>query len=256
MNKEKINALTYKAGLYLNEHSTTILSSIAVVGLFGTTVTAVKATPKAVDILKTKEEEKGEELDVSEKIKAVGKLYIPSIVLGIGTVGCIFGANVLNKKKQASLTSAYMMLENSYKEYRNKVNELYGNEADSKVKEAIVKDKYTDEGLTLEGDKRLFYEPLSDRYFETTIEKIQYAEYHFNRNFILRDYAKLNEFYRFLGLEETELGEVLGWSTYMGHVKYGYSWVDFKHPKTILEDGLECYSIEYPFEPALDFMEY
>lgn len=46
------------------------------------------------------------------------------------------------------------------------------------------------------------------------------AEYHLNRKFVLRGYASLNEFYMFLGLPQTNLGEVLGWTC-----TYGYSWI-------------------------------
>ena len=73
---------------------------------------------------------------------------------------------------------------------------------------------------------------------------------------ILRDDANLNGFYKLIGLKETDEGEILGWSTYAGYEKYGYSWVDFAHERIELEDGMECIAIDYPFEPSLDFMEF
>lgn len=254
--KQLLDSICYKSRMYLKENSTTILSGIGAVGVVGTSVIAVKATPKALKLLEEAKKEKGEELTKLEKIRVAGPAYIPSILVGAGTIACILSANVLNKQKQATLTSAYMMLENSYKEYRNKVNELYGSDTDDKVRGEIAKDKHNKDMSEPNGEKILFYEPISERYFESTIENIQYAEYHFNRNFALRDYASLNEFYRFLGIEETTEGEVLGWSSYAGYEKYGYSWIDFKHTKVELEDGLECYIIDYPFEPTLDFMDF
>ncbi|MGN1370920.1 MAG: DUF6353 family protein [Candidatus Coprovivens sp.] len=255
--KALLDGICYKSKLYLKNHSTTILSGIGAFGVVGTSVMAVKATPKALRLLDEAKDEKGEDLTKFEIICVAGPAYIPSIVIGMSTIACILSANVLNKQKQATLTSAYMLLDESYKQYRNKVKELYGDDADEKIKKEIAKDNYYEKGYSNQPrEKKLFYEPISERYFEATIEDVQYAEYHFNRNFALRDFAKLNEFYQFLGLETTDLGEVLGWSSYAGYTIYGYQWIDFKHEKVILEDGLECYIINYPFEPTMDFMEY
>ena len=89
-------------------------------------------------------------------------------------------------------------------------------------------------------------------YFEDTIEQVMNAEYHLNRNYILRGYFYLNEFYEFLGIEETDYGSVLGWA----QNDDGMYWIDFNHRKLIMEDGLEVYIIEMPFDPTYDFPEY
>ena len=255
-NKYLLDNICYKTKLYLKNNSATILSGIGAIGVVATAVMAVKATPKALILLDEAKEEKKDELTKLETIRVAGPVYIPSVLMGISTIACIFGANVLNKQKQAALTSAYMLLENSYKDYRTKVKELYGEEADKKIREEMAKDDYEIEYSEPDEEKQLFYEPISQRYFESTVEEVQRAEYHLNRNFILRDYANLNEFYKFLGLKETTEGEILGWSTYAGYEKYGYSWVDFTHERIELEDGMECITIDYPFEPSLDFMEF
>lgn len=254
--KNLLDSICYKSKLYLKNNSATILSGIGAIGVVGTAVMAAKATPKALELLEEATDEKEDKLTKFEAVCVAGPVYIPTILMGMSTIACIFGANTVNKQKQAALTSAYMMLDNSYKKYRNKVKELYGVEADAKIKEEIIKDDYEIEYSNPEEEKQLFYEPISERYFESTIEEVQRAEYHLNRNFILRDYANLNEFYKFLGLKTTQQGEILGWSSYAGYTVYGYSWVDFTHDRIELEDGLECITINYPFEPTLDFMEY
>ena len=59
---------------------------------------------------------------------AVG--VVATTVLAIkDSIVCIFGANVLNKKWQASIASAYALLDSLYKDYKNKVKELYGDDA-------------------------------------------------------------------------------------------------------------------------------
>lgn len=33
-------------------------------------------------------------------------------------------------------------------------------------------------------------------------------------------------------------------------------WIDFNHKKVTLDDGMEIYIIEMPFDPTYDFLEY
>lgn len=94
-----------------------------------TALMATNAKPKATKLLDKAREEKGEELTTFEKIKTAGPVYIPTIITGAGTIACIFGANILNKRQQASLMSAYALVDNSFTEYKNKLKELYGEEA-------------------------------------------------------------------------------------------------------------------------------
>lgn len=115
MQKVKISK---RVGRQLYRSSPTILTVVASVGVVTTTIMAVRATPKAIKILKEAELEKGEDLSKLEIIRAAGPIYIPSVLLGVSTIACIFGANALNQKKQASLMSAYAMLNESYKQYR------------------------------------------------------------------------------------------------------------------------------------------
>lgn len=62
-----------------------------------------------------------------------GVCYIPAAISGTATIFCIFGANVLSKRQQAALTSAYALLNDSYNNYKDKLKELYGEEAHQKI---------------------------------------------------------------------------------------------------------------------------
>lgn len=79
------------------------------------------------------------------------------------------------------------------------------------------------------------------------------AEYHLNRNYVLRGYAVLNEFYDFLGLENTDYGADLGW---IADGDDGIFWIDFNHRKVVMDDGLECYIIECMYEPGIEWQDY
>ena len=150
----------------------TILTIIGAIGVVGTAIATAKAAPKAVQLMNEAEKEKGEDLTVIEKVKVAGPVYIPSIIIGASTIGCILGANILNKRSQAALTSAYALLDNSYKEYRRKITELYGEDADSNVVEAVAKEYYEDHDEPVSDDKVLFFDFVSCRYFEARMEDV------------------------------------------------------------------------------------
>ena len=90
---------------YLQHNTPVILSGLASIGVIITAVTAVKATPKAIQLLEEAEKNKGEELSTWEKAKATALTYLPSILIGGTTIICIFGAQSLNRKQQASMMS-------------------------------------------------------------------------------------------------------------------------------------------------------
>ena len=184
--------LLNKAHLFLKRNSSSILTGIGAAGVVVTSIMAVKATPKAINIIREAKEEKGEDLTVIETVRAAGPIYIPAIISGASTIACIFGANILNKRSQAALASAYAFLDNSYKEYKNKVSELYGDDANNNIREEIAKDKYKDYSKSFTDDKQLYFDEYSGRYFQSTPEDIQKAEYDLNRTLSIDDVARLN----------------------------------------------------------------
>lgn len=251
-----MNNLLRGSKLFLKRNASTILTSVGAVGVVATSVMAVKATPKALMLIENAAEEKGEDLTKLEIVQVAGPAYIPSFALGVATITCIFSANVLNKRQQAAITSAYGLLSTSYHEYRDKVKELYGADADSQVKEEIAKDKYDENEVPKSDGKQLFYDDYSGRYFESTMEDVLNAEYYINRDLSLRDYATINEFYEYLNIDPIESGDELGWSSGMNFDYYWQSWIDFTHCKTIMDDGRECYIISIFGEPTLGWEEY
>lgn len=241
--------------LFLRKNAPTILSAIGGVGVVATAVMAVKATPKALALIEQAEAEKGEKLTNVEVVKTASVVYIPSALVGVGTIACIFGANVLNKRQQAALMSAYALLDSSYKEYKAKTIELYGQEADDKIKEEIAKDKYEDAKITGTGEQ-LFYDEYSKQYFKSTLLDVQNAEYYINRDLVMSDYATLNDFYDYLGIPHHPAGDELGWSSAMNFDYYWQTWIDFVHNTVTLEDGTECTIITMYSEPDMGWDDY
>ena len=161
-----------------SSHMSTFLTVLGAAGVIATSIAAVKATPKAIRIIEEEKKQK-EELTNKEAIKAAWKCYIPAIAIGMSTIVCIFGANMLNKRQQASLMSAYALLSNSYSKFRKKTNELYGEEAEHKIINEIAKDEYLDDdypreenGELFNDDECLFYDFVSQQYFSATMDEV------------------------------------------------------------------------------------
>lgn len=266
-----IQKVLYRSRLYLKKHSPVILTCIASVGVMATAVTAVKATPKALELIKadSRDNHDGNPYGYTktEAIISAWKCYLPSLVLGASTIICIFGANALNQKRQAALTSAYALISSSYQEYKAKLKELYGEEAHNSIVDSIAKEKCKDVHITADSFIscstldfedgmepeiiRTFYDSFSQRHFESTISRVIQAEYHLNRNFMFSGVIPLNDFYEFLGLEKIEIGDAVGWSACNGDIY----WIDFNHHKTVIEDGMEIFIIDMVFEPTAEWME-
>lgn len=251
-----MNSLLNKSQMFLKRNSATILTCVGAAGVIATTVTAVKATPKALALLETAKEEKGEELTKVEAVKIAAPSYIPTVVLGATTLACIFGANVLNQRGQASLMSAYALLDRTYKDYQGKVNELYGEEADQLVRAGIAKDKYEEQHVEVIDGTRLYYDFYSGRYFNATPATVKRAEYELNRTLMLDDGVFLNEWYQHLDLEPLEHGWNFGWAACANSDMYWQTWIDFNHEKTTMDDGLECIIVSFNQEPYPDFEDY
>ncbi len=247
------------ARLFIKKNAGTILSVMGSIGVVATAITAARAAPKAIKLLDDAREEKGSKLSKMEIAQIGFKTYLPVGLVSAATITCIMSANVLSRNKQANITSAYALLDQSYKGYRRKVIEMYGEETDHKIIEAIAVDRakevhisasYMFDNVDLSLDDRsgkpaLWYEEYSKRFFEATIEQILSAEYHLNRNYILRGCATINEMYDFFGLDPVEWGDDLGWEP-MDESEF---WIEFNHFKAKLDDGTEFYILDLPFAP-------
>jgi hypothetical protein len=248
--------LLQRSRIFVKKNASTILTCVGVIGVVGTAVLTAKAAPKALKAVEDAKEEKGDDLTVPEVIKAVAPAYIPVVVVGVATVTCIVGANMLNKRQQASLASAYALLDTSYKEYKKKVTDLYGEEADNHIKAEIAKDKYELTDILPEEGNRLFYDEYSGRYFETTDAKVKEAEYTVNRHLQTKGYACVNDFYKELGMEMLYSGFDVGWAPEFLKEHAWQSWLDFNHETTVLDDGLEVCIISFYTDPITNFLDY
>lgn len=251
-----MNGLALKSKLFLKHNSSTILTIIGAAGVVVTAVTAVKATPKALALLEDAKEEKGEELTKLEKVKVAAPVYIPSTVIGVSTIVCMFGANMISKRQQASLMSAYALLDSAYKEYQIKVKDIFGEEASNQIRHEIVKERMEDAVGPDDDEKKLFFDWYSMRYFESTESEVLEAEREFNDLFQERGWVCLNEWYECLDIPTVDYGEEVGWSKRAAKDTYGYNEIEFDYEFAQIDNNLEAIIITMPFEPTNDYIWY
>lgn len=232
--------------IFLEKNGATILTCMGIAGVVATTVVTAKTTTKADVILQKAEEEKGDVLTVLEKVDVALPVYLPTILLCSGTILCIAGSNILNKKKQEALVRVYSLMSGAYQNYRNTLIELHGEELDKEIGDAVVRKycNYHQIDSNIPDKKLLFYEPFSGQTFYRYEKEILDVEYHLNRNFVLKGQIMLNDYYDMLGLPKTDEGEEVGWS-----ISDGYYWIDFEHRLVERGDGKTYYSIDILFPP-------
>lgn len=228
--------------IFMKRNSSTILSIIGGIGSITSTILAIKATPKAVNIIQDEEFKQQRQLTKKEIVALTWKEYIPTGLSLLGTLTCIFGANYLNRRNQASLVAAYSILDNSYKQYRNKAKEIYGPDADKKIINSVVKEYYDYKELQSachdENNKQLFFDYQTMRYFEASYDDVINAENKVNELYAATGYASVNDLYKFLNIEPLPYASNIGW------IQNGkYKEIEFEHELVELDDGLQCYII-------------
>lgn len=203
----------------VKKHSPVILTGTAVLGLVGTTVLAVRATPKALRIIDQNQPSLpgDEDLTNVDIVKLTWKLYVPAVLLGSVTIASIIGSHKIHSTRNIALAGLYSVTESTLKEYQAKVIETIGEKKERKVRDEIRQERvdrtYSDDVdviRTIHGDV-LMYDILSGRYFRGNVEQVRKAANDTNDQLFQEMYSSLNEFYSRIGLPNIALGNDLGW---------------------------------------------
>ena len=257
MSKEGLKRTIKSAERVLAKYSPGILTGIGIAGMIGATFMAVKATPKALYLIETKKEEaEVEELTPVETIKTCWKCYIPATLTTVLSAVCLIGASTVSAKRNAALATAYSISEAALREYQEKVVEVIGEKKEKAVRDAVAKDQIERDPVTKSevviidsNSNTLCYEPLSGRYFKSTIDKIKKAEIKLDRQMIQEMYVSLNDFYWEIGLDGTDLGDQMGWNLSKGYMDLSFS-------SQLADDGTPCAVIVYGIPPVYDYQNY
>ena len=254
----------------VEKHSPEILMGVGVVGVVATTVTACRATMKLNDILDECSETRDKIKSVQENpayddrysdedaqkdltinyvqtgVK-IAKLYAPSVALGVLSVGCLVGSHSVMQKRNAALSAAYLTVDKSFKEYKQRVIDRVGEEVEKEIRYGIkaeevvetVTDEDGNETTVTETVKMMDPNLYSDyaRFFDEASPYWQKdPEYNLvflkaqqqYANDLLRAKGRLflNDVYDMLGIEKTKAGQIVGW-VYDPENPNGDNFVDF-----------------------------
>lgn len=235
---------------FLERNASTILTYVGIVGFGGTVYLAVKETPKAIELIKQAEREKGEKLTVTETIVTAAPAYGPAIGTGLATVSCFVGANLMDRKQQASMIGAYAMLDRMYKDNKSKIHQFVDPDVRKKMAHEIAKDDFKEDMIPVSEEKQLFYAHYLGDYFESSMADVLKAEYKLNGMILNRGSVTLNEFLGYLGVEPIMGGDEVGWVRREPNDESDYALVDFTHELFRMDDGLEYVIIDILKAPS------
>ena len=174
------------------------------------------------------------------------KLYAPSVLIGVASLGCMLASNQILRKRNAALAAAYTAVDSAFKKYRKNVVERFGEEVDKELRFNTKKEKIeqtiTDENGKEKKVKQVVNLQQKDPGLSDYAVCFEESNWNFtgspdaNRHFLTitqsicddmlnsRGYLFLNEVYDKLGFPRTKAGQIVGWVKGK-HQKDGY--VDF-----------------------------
>lgn len=246
----------------MGKHAPQILTGVGIAGMLTTVVLAVRSTPKALNLMDEKKKELNtDKLTPVETVKATWKCYAPAVVTGIASTACIIGGVSIGARRTAALATAYKISETALHEYKDKVVETIGEKKEKVISEKVAQDKIDKDPVVKKqiimtgGGDVLCYDPLSGRYFMSSMEKIREAKNSVNELLIAEMYASLNDFYDCIGLGHTKLGEDLGWNIDSGtlQIDFDTALTDKEAKQQGINDGTPCLVLDYNIGPRYDF---
>ena len=260
-----------KIGFQFKKHSPEIFVIAGVVGGVTSAVMACKATTKAGDII----EDTKSQLDIIHKGMEDGnihgveytkedgakdltivytqtavkfiKLYGPAVALGTVSIVSILAGHNITRKRNLALTAAYATIDNSFKQYRNRVIERFGEELDrelrydvktKEVEETVVNEDGTESTVkttvnvidpnTISDYSRIFDECCASwsKSPEHNLVFLKQQQNYANDLLKSRGHLFLNEVYDMLGFPRTQAGQIVGW-VYDEKNPIGDNFVDF-----------------------------
>lgn len=248
-----INGIIKSVGAAASKHAPELLTAFGIANMLTGLVLAVRATPKAVDIIRAEEEEKGKALTKPEVVAVAWKPYIPTAVFCTVAVICFIGANAVNKNRCAALTAAYTLSETALREYTEEVKEAVGEKKEQEIHTKVVQKKIdkvpvNENDIIITGEERtLCYDAFAGRYFYSDRIKIDKAVNELNRMILNDDFASLNDFYDLVGLESTKMGDMLGWSG-----RNAVS-VNARYSSHLASDGRPCLAVSFNVAPKYEY---
>lgn len=233
---------------FIRENSPTILTGLGVSGTITTAYLAAKASFKASNTLwveqtRVNHTEQPRLLETKEKAEIVWKLYIPTVVSGALTIGCIVSGTRIGMKRTAAAYSILSVTDKAFTEYREKVVEQIGEKKEQTVRDQIAQDrvnKNPEGGVIVVGPGNvLCYEQHTGRYFTSDMETLRKAQNTINAKIIAQMDASLSEFYYLVKLPQTSYSSMSGWNS--------DKLMELHFSTVLSDDGRPCLAFDYNY---------
>ena len=256
---KSVSGVANKTVMKLKKHSPEILVVAGVVGAVASAVIACKATTKvsriteeAKDSIDTIHEsvkngvtpagEAYSEDDSKKDLTLVyvqtgikyAKLYAPAVILGTLSVSSILASNNILRKRNVALGAAYAAIDKSFKEYRGRVIERFGEQVDHELKYDLKAKKFEEvetdpeTGKTkkvkktvvvadpnLQSDYACYFDQKS-RNYETNMDYnrmfLKAQQQFANDKLQARGHIFLNEVLDDLDIPRSPAGQIVGWT--------------------------------------------
>ena len=238
----------------IKKHSPEILVGTGIMGMVGSTVLAVKATPKALQLLEDKKEEvRDPHLTPKEIIQAGWRPYAPAFIMSVVSAACIIGGTSMNLKRNTALAAVYAISENTLKRYKNEIVREFGEDKAREIDKSVAKARLKERPIIVDREttgfihetgtgSTLMYDTLSGRYFKASTNAVERAVNNLNKSLLNDHYVTVNELYNEIGIPTVGAGSLIGWCA-------DKEMADVFFTSDVNEDGVPYVVLEYRNRP-------
>lgn len=190
-------------------------------------------------------------LTFKDKVKATWKIFILPVANTLLSGGLLIYSVKVGNKRLAALGAAYNLTEVAFQKYIDKTKEEIGEKKANSIAQEVSKDSIKDNNNTIivnSNGNSMFYEPLTDRYFNSSWEKIQKAANELNASAMagFDGRISLTDWFLHLGLDKTDISDEIGWDP-QENGKNGI--IDISIDAVLNKDDVPCGAIRYNTRP-------
>lgn len=249
MNIQSITKFAHVASRYVSHNSTYILTGFSVTGVVMTGVLAHKAGE--LKVYQLADLDTPEEITFKLRLQKTWKLYIPVAVAGAATIASIIATQTISVRRQAAMAAAYSLTREAYSSYREEIKDLLDEKEEqkvySKVSERQQPEAMSGSMIVGSGDV-LCFDSYSGRYFKSSMEKLRKVINDVNFDLVHYDSVSLNDLYSHLGLEQTAMGDELGWQN--GQL------IEVDYVGILSPDGEPAISLQFKNPPVANWYKF
>lgn len=224
----------------------------------GATVSAVTATPRAMQLIKNAEDEKGEKLTVKETIKVAWKPYIPALGLTLASTTCLIAADRVSVRTIAAVTAECAIKKADLDTYKKAVAKIIPPEKKEELNKQVIKEKMDKVPVpekkevpeTVNPTVNTFFDPYGGRYFESNIETLRRKALELAEWIKREDYATVDTFFQdLMGLPVSAAETNIGWNINRIDIRdFNIKTYPFELP-----DGRYITAVDFSQEPKEDY---